>query len=323
MIELAPDDAAIRAARGPKTPVDPRRPYALHVEPERSRGGRIEDIATVFLTNRECPFTCLMCDLWTHTMDHSVSPGDILEQLDFALAELPPTRHIKLYNAGNFFDAKAIPKKDRAALAGRLREFETVVIENHPSLCGPAVTEFASLLSGELEVAMGLETVHPEVLPRLNKQMTAADFRAASEWLVARGVSVRAFVLLRPPFLTEREAVEWALKSVEFALESGADVCSIIPTRGGNGIMERLAAKGAFAPPQLASLEEAQLRGLQLRGLEGAGSRRVFVDLWDAPQLEACPSCGPARIERMRAMNHTQIARKPALCMCQQRQGMS
>jgi archaeosine synthase beta-subunit len=318
VIELAPDDAAIRAARGPKTAVDPRRPYALHVEPERSRDGALEDIATVFLTNRECPFTCLMCDLWMHTMDQAVRPGDLLEQLDFALAELPSTKHIKLYNAGNFFDVKAIPKQDRAALAGRLREFETVVIENHPSLCGPAVTEFASLLSGELEVAMGLETVHPVVLPRLNKRMTAADFRAASEWLVARGVSVRAFVLLRPPFLTEEEGVGWALKSVEFALESGADVCSIIPTRGGNGIMELLAAQEAFAPPRLSSLEEAQVRGLRT-----AGSKRVFVDLWDAHLLEACPSCGPSRIERMRAMNHTQTALEAVSCGCQQRTAVS
>ena len=35
------------------------------------------------------------------------------------------------------------------------------------------------MLRGQLEVALGLETVHPEVLARLNKQMTLDDFARA------------------------------------------------------------------------------------------------------------------------------------------------
>src|SRR5687768_18538965 len=124
-------DEAILSARPAKNRVDPFVPYAFLVEPERNASGRVEDVATIFLTNRECPFRCLMCDLWKNTTDEVVPPGAIASQIDYALARLPPARSIKLYNSGNFFDAQAIPPTDHAAIAERLRGFATVIVENH------------------------------------------------------------------------------------------------------------------------------------------------------------------------------------------------
>ena len=61
--ELEFDDRWILERRGPRNIVDPGRPYAYLVEPERQSDGEIEDVATIFLTNKECSFHCLMCDL--------------------------------------------------------------------------------------------------------------------------------------------------------------------------------------------------------------------------------------------------------------------
>ena len=97
------NDREIIAARPPKNAVDPRVPYAFLVEPERTAAGDVADIATIFLTNRECPFRCLFCDLWKNTTDSRVPVGAIPEQIDYALARLPSARQIKLYNSGNFF----------------------------------------------------------------------------------------------------------------------------------------------------------------------------------------------------------------------------
>ncbi|MCA9072398.1 MAG: hypothetical protein KDA84_25915, partial [Planctomycetaceae bacterium] len=70
-----PTDREIVEARPAKNLVDPNRPYAFLVEPEMAASGQVVDVATVFLTNRECPFRCLMCDLWKNTTDESVPPG--------------------------------------------------------------------------------------------------------------------------------------------------------------------------------------------------------------------------------------------------------
>ena len=298
--------------------LDPRRPYAFLVEPEVGADGAEWPTATVFLTNRECPYRCLMCDLWRNTLEETVPEGAVAEQVEYALQQLPPARVLKLYNAGSFFDPRAIPPAEHPAIARLAAPFERVVVECHPSLVGPSCVEFRDRLreaaepgrAPTLEVAMGLETVHPEVLPRLNKRMTLEQFRWAASFLADNGIALRVFILVRPPWLTEAEGVEWARRSLDFAFECGASVCALIPTRAGNGAMDALAASGEFEPPSLPSVEAALEYGLEL----GAG--RVLADLWDIRQFAACPTCADARIARLEVMNRTQSPSPPVECGC-------
>lgn len=310
-------DRQILAARGPKHAVDPRQPYAFLIEAERSAAGVVEPVATLFLTNRECPLRCVYCDLWRNTMNERVAFGDIPAQIDFALARLPSARHIKLYNSGNFYDPQAIPREDFAAITERVRGFGTVIVENHPLFCDEHCVDFRRRIDGELEVAIGLETADPEILPRLNKRMTLDDFARAAGFLRESDIHVRAFILLKPSYCTDEEAaVEWAVRSVEFAVQCGIRCCSIIPTRGGNGIMEQLAQQGHFSPPKLASLEAALAQSLEL-GAVRRGDVRVFADLWDIERLAKCPRCVQPRIERLKRMNHTQQQLPPIECTCE------
>jgi archaeosine synthase beta-subunit len=304
-------DSEVLAARPVRNSLDIGRPYGFLVEPERDAYGMVQDVATIFLTNRECPFRCLMCDLWKNTTVESVPVGAIPQQMDYALERLPNAQHVKLYNSGNFFDARAIPKQDWPAIVQRVRGFKSVIVENHPKLCGNGCLEFRDMLAAhdvELEIALGLETVHPEVLPRLNKQMTTHDFSRAAKRLSSEGIRLRTFILLRPPFLDEDEGVEWALRSIEFAFEQGVSCCSVVPTRAGNGIMEQLERDGLFGPPQLSSMEIVQERGIRLE----AG--RVFMDTWDAQQFAACPECAKRRVQRIADMNLSQEVAPRHVC---------
>ena len=306
-------DTWILAQRPAKNPVDPWRPHVFLAEPERTAAGTVEDVATIFLANRECPFRCLMCDLWKNTTAARVPAGAIPAQIEFALARLPPARHIKLYNAGNFFDAQAIPPGDWPAIAALVQDFATVIVESHPLLIGDRCLAWKRLLRPSLEVAMGLETIHPDVLPRLNKRMTLADFTRAVRFLSDHGIATRAFLLLRPPFLDEAEGVLWAKLSIDYAFGIGVECCVVIPTRTGNGAMERLAEQGQFHPPRVESLEEVLEYGISLR------RGRVFADLWDIERFHTCQRCGPARKERLHKMNLQQTIAPPVACACQRR----
>jgi radical SAM enzyme (TIGR01210 family) len=161
-----------------------------------------------------------------------------------------------------------------------------------------------------LEVALGLETIHPEVLPRLNKRMTVEDFDSAVRLLRGNDIAVRAFVLLRPPFLSEGEGIEWALKSIRHAFDIGVGCCSVIPTRSGNGIMDRLVQRGEFTPPKLSSLIQVQATALEWR------SGRVFADLWDAGQFADCEKCRDDQMAALRKMNLTQQPIAIPSCEC-------
>lgn len=304
------------ASRGPtKNKVDPRRPYAFLVEQERSASGEIEDVATIFLTNKECPFSCVYCDLWKNTTNDSVQFGDIPAQIDFALSRLPPAKTIKLYNNGNFFDPQAIPPQDHNAIIGRVKSFNRVIVENHPSLVSEKCVRFRDKLGTELEIAMGLETVHPEILPRLNKQMTVDGFVVAAAYLRQHEIQVRTFVLLMPPFMPANEAVDWAVRSVELSLQVGANCTAIIPTRGGNGLMEQLVAEGQFSPPTLRMLESAFAASLSIPEFQ-RDATRVFVDLWDLERLYTCSRCGPLRKQRLKQMNDQQQLLPQIDCDC-------
>ncbi len=294
---LAERDAWILARRGPRNAVDPLRPWAFFVEDERSASGEIVPVATVFLTNRGCPWRCLMCDLWQNTLENVTVVGAIPAQIDFALERMPAARQIKLYNSGSFFDPKAIPVEDHAAIAGRIGGFKRVIVECHPALVGDDCFRFRERLKGRLEVAMGLETAHPEILERLNKRMTLEQFRAAADLLGRNDIDLRVFILIKPPFMLEDEAAEWAARSLDFAFDCGATAATLIPTRGGNGAMEALAASGDFAPPSLAAVEAVAEYGI------GLGRGRVFVDLWDERRRPGCKTCHESRLERLETMN--------------------
>ncbi len=304
------DDRWILAYRGSRNEVDPTRPYAYLVERERTRAGEVVDVASIFITNKECPFRCLMCDLWKNTTTQSSVVGAVPEQIEWALARLPPVRHIKLYNSGHFFDAQAIPRDDWPRIVALVGDLESVVVECHPRLVDRRAEEFAGMLGAELQVAMGLETVDPEVLPRLNKRMTLQDYEAAAELLLAAGIPVRAFILLKAPFQDERQGVDWAKRSLDYAFSIGIECCVVIPTRAGNGAMEQLAAQGLFTPPTIRSLEKVLEYGIEL------GRGRTLVDLWDIDSLLHCPACAAIRKDRLLDMNLTQILGPPVDCDC-------
>ena len=301
-------DRWIVERRGPRATVHVEKPYAFLVEEERFATGEIGSVATIFLTNRECPWHCAMCDLWRNTLTETVPRGAIPAQITYALDRLPTARQIKLYNSGSFFDRGAIPPEDYAAIASLVGSFERVIVECHPALIGENYSHFRAVCSRPLEVAIGLETAHPGVLAKLNKRMTLDQYAAAADLLRGDGVALRSFVLIQPPFMREDESLEWACKSIDFAFNCSATAVSLLPTRPGNGAVDALATIGLFAPPDLRVVEDALAYGIALeRG-------RVFVDLWDIDRVTCCPNCRADRVERMRRMNFLQAVLESVHC---------
>lgn len=309
-VEVSINNKWIVSNRGKKNHIDPQKPYSWLVEKERTRSGKIEDTGTIFLSNLECPFRCLMCDLWKNTTNKSVRIGDIPNQIEWALKQMPEVKHLKLYNSGNFFDKKAIPEEDYRQIASLLSGFETIIVESHPKFINEKCLLFKEMLNPELEVAIGLETVHLEVLQKLNKQMTLNDFNSAVRFLAKNGIRSRAFILLKPPFLSESEGIFWANKSIDYAFEVGVQCCTVIPVRAGNGAMNILMDNGNFSLPKLNSLEAVLDYGI------GLSSGRVFADVWDLELFSECEKCFDERQRRLMTMNLSQKNIDRIVCNC-------
>jgi len=300
----------ILSHRGAKNIVDPYRPYSWLVEKERTHDGRVEDTGIIFLTNRECPFRCLMCDLWKNTTDETVPPGAIADQIELALEKMPGVKHLKLYNSGSFFDVRAIPEAGYDRIASVVSSMETVIVESHPKFINEKCLKFRDMLKPELQIAIGLESVSREILMKLNKKMSPEEFRSSVNYLTANSIKTRAFILLRPPFLSEDEGIFWAERSIDFAFESGIECCTVIPVRGGNGAMEELAKDGHFKKADIISLEKVLEYGIGLK------KGRVFADTWDLNLFSKCKHCLDERTERITRMNLQQEILIPVECGC-------
>ena len=281
------------------------------MEKERS-SNRVERAVTVFLAGAECPFTCSFCDLWRWTLDGPTPPGALPTQLARALEALAPPvpDRLKLYNASNFFDRRAVPAEDLPRIAELAAPFAAVTVESHANTVGPLTLEFAALLPGRLEVAVGLETIHPLAAANLNKRMDLGRFDRAAAFLLEHDLDLRVFVLLGAPHVPVHESIEWTVKTAEYAASRGARRIALIPVRGGNGELERLEALGDFVPPTIAQLEAALERCLAIR------SAVVTADVWDIARLPGCESCRPQRVARIQTMNLSAGPEAPPRVSC-------
>jgi hypothetical protein len=226
---------------------------------------------------------------------------------------------MKLYNAGSFFDPRAVPETDYDAIAAAAAGLSRVIVESHPALVGARVDRLLEAIArhpgpdgrtAQLEVAMGLETAHPGALDRLNKRFTVARFAAAAGALDQRGVALRVFLLISPPFIPPDEQDAWLLRSVDTAFSCGASLVSLVPTRSGNGALEALADAGWFRAPSLEDIERSVALALTL----ARGRARVLVDLWDLERFAHCRRCFAPRRARLQTMNLEQRVLPPHAC---------
>ena len=170
-----------------------------------------------------CPWRCAMCDLWRFTTREDTPAGAIPAQ--FAAARRWRERgekisRIKLYNASNFFDPRAVPEAITARSARNSR-----ARSGHRRVASVAhrarVDRFRDALGGRRSRSRWAS--RPRIRrrsTRLNKRMTIDDFARAPGSCGAAASRVRVFLLisaLRPA----RGTGPWLLQSVEFAERAG------------------------------------------------------------------------------------------------------
>jgi len=188
--------------------------------------------------------------------------------------------------------------------------YEVVLSLTLTCTIGERTVKFAAATGTRLEVALGLETIHPTALEQLNKRLDLDRFDRAARFLGDNGIEMRVFVLLGAPHVPRDDSIDWTVRSVEYAAQRGAAVISVIPVRGGNGELERLQALGEFSPPTLDDLEEV------IELCSHIGDSVVTADLWDVDRLAAPECCRALRVDRLREWN---VGGRPAprvLCAC-------
>ncbi|WP_457548480.1 archaeosine biosynthesis radical SAM protein RaSEA [Archaeoglobus sp.] len=248
-------------------------PVAVWIEKERLYG-EVVDCLTVILRTRGCSWNrCLMCGYKKDT-DPRVTNRSLKKQLEKALKK-GKAKILKIFTSGSFFE---LDKEFRDFVYYKVSRmgFEKLIVESRPEFVY-RVEEDLEKIEFELEVGIGLETSNDFVREHcINKGFTFEDFKEASKFLKSKGFRVKVYLLLRPPFLSEREAIEDAIKSIE-DVKDLADVVSLNPTNVQSGTyLEGLWRWGIYRPPWLWSVVEV-LKNSNLEIVSdpvGAGSLR-------------------------------------------------
>jgi radical SAM enzyme (TIGR01210 family) len=256
----------------PGTPPTAREPVNMWSEAEALGPERVRAFVAILRT-RGCYWAdvkgCSMCGYAKDTLGRSATAAELAHQLERVLARYRDEPYVKFYTSGSFLDDREVDPATREAIVrafrGRARRllFETLPEFVQEGTVGPLRDAFG----GELEISLGLESTQPEVLSRLiNKGSPPSEYLAAADRVRQYGARPKAYLLLKPPYLTEAESVEDVVTSVGIAAER-FDAISVNPVHIQNGtVVEWLFRRGRYRPPWLWSLVDAMRAGAARRG---------------------------------------------------------
>jgi len=230
------------------------------IEKERL-DGEVVDCLTLILPTRGCSWdSCYMCS-YTSDSDRSADQEKVYSEFLNAV-EKKHADIAKIFTSGSFFDDREVERSTREKIyrKAKKRGFRKIVVESRPEFINERTVEEIANSGIEIEVGMGLETSSDTVREHLiNKGFTFQDFKNASRML--RGVArVKAYLLLKPPFLTEKEALKDVFKSIE-DVKGHADLISLnLMTVHSKTPVEGLYRRGLYRPPWLWSAVEVLKR---------------------------------------------------------------
>ena len=229
-------------------------------------GNELLDCLTIIFKTAGCSWSrCRMCSYRNERYEKQST--DALAHLlhrqlawvvqNYTLAEFPM---VKIFTSGSFFDPAEVPPDflDAAATAFRGK---IVIAETRPEYVqADTLKQFIDRVDDgshktPLYCAIGLETTNDVIREKcIDKGFTYSDFTRAASVAHTAGAGVKAYLLFKPLFLTEGEAVADMKTSIADASRH-ADVISMNPcTVQRRTELERYWREHAYRPPYLWSV---------------------------------------------------------------------
>ena len=255
-------------------PLDPWHASSVWHERELLGGEHVDAVVGVLRTSgcshdREAG-GCTMCGYGADTPVVPPTTEQLLAQVREVASQRRGAPWVKLYTSGSMLDPREVPEAVQDAILAAFGDARRLTVESRAEHVTPdRVRHLAG--GGNLEVAIGLESACDAVLEgAIAKGMTIADFRRAAADVRAGGAMLRAYVLLKPPLLTEAEALADTVEAAQVALAAGARTVSINPVNVQAGtLVDHLHRRGEYEPPWLWTVVEA-LRRAHALAPEGA-----------------------------------------------------
>ncbi len=250
--------------------------------------GRVVDTGVILLPTKGCSWGrvsgCTMCGYVYDAGD--LNDSELARVFSEAASALEGIKYLKIFTSGSFFDRHEVTENLLQSMLQVINEMgvEQLQVESRPEyIKSDVLFQAIEGLDSRLEVGIGLETSSDLVREKcVNKGFTFDDYKKAVQICNSQDVFVKTYLLLKPPFMLEREAISDTVKSARDAEIAGSTKVSINPMNVQNRtLVELLWKRREYRPPWLWSLVEV-LQQLAEDGLSvpvlshptGGGSRR-------------------------------------------------
>ncbi len=251
----------IRAGQKIKfNPLD--RPTAVWTGKDLFEGRPITSLTVIFQTTGCKWNNCTMCGYVYDSAKKPPSHDELMKQFEYALSRCRDDEFIvKIFTSGSFLDDSEIDAGTRNEMLSRLGaddRVKKVIAETRPEyVTGEKLSEIKANLGKSFEVAIGLETSNDMIRKDcINKGFMFSDFVNASSIAGKEDVTVKAYLLLKPPFLSEGIAINDMVQSIkDTAPYAGTISVNLCNVQKGT-LVDELFERGDYRPPWLWSAVE-------------------------------------------------------------------
>ncbi len=254
----------------------------------------------VILKTRGCTWAiaggCTMCGYANESAWKKVSDDQLIAQFRRAWRKYDGEALVKIYTSGSFLDKYEVPQTAQRAILEIIAEsndsVQKVAFEARPDYIHEDSFDHLDGIVAKLEVGIGVESSNLRVLrDSVNKGHGFETFPEAARICHDHNVSVKAYMMAKPPFLKEYDALEDSRKTIA-AVAPHADVASLNPTNiQGRTIVDALHRRGSFRAPWLWTLVTA-LRDGHKQALEAGFKGVLKCDVVAAGQNRGAHNCG-------------------------------
>jgi len=200
---------------------------------------------------------CSMCGFNLDSRSDT-TPEQVQRQFETAASGLGDVQLLKVYTSGSFLDEREIQRAIASKILNHCKDRGIrLLFESRPEYVTEENIGRVQGAHDNLQVALGLESANDRILTHsINKGFCVRDYDRAAGLIHDRGIPIRTYVLLKPPYLTESEALDDAISTVRYAARH-SDAISINPVNVQRGTqVERLWRNWAYRPPWLWSVLE-------------------------------------------------------------------
>ncbi len=252
---------------------NPNTPIASWIQDDVFLDKTVGKSLTIILRTVGCRWAyesggCTMCSYLMDSSPTKINAENIINQFEYALDKYgdnilknPKNYSIKLFTSGSFLDEFEVPREAKSYIFKRIDEIgiKELAIESRPEYITKNNLELIRNCiddSINVEIGVGIESLNEEIRNiSIHKGVSTKDIEKAIKSSKKYNIGIKAYLLIKPPFISEKDSIEDSIYSANECIKMGCSRISYCPATVHKGtLIELLWKKDQYRPPFLWSI---------------------------------------------------------------------